>query len=99
MVGPDIFGAGAIMAFGFACSQVAFDNFLTLKKQTSRMWSFAITVAAIISYLTSMTFAVIGYLSFGKDVQPNLFLNFPNDDALINVGRLALGLSMVLTVP
>jgi sodium-coupled neutral amino acid transporter 11 len=63
------------------------------------MWSYAITVAAIISYLTSMTFAVIGYLSFGKDVQPNLFLNFPDDDALINVGRLALGISMVLTVP
>lgn len=98
-VGPDIFGSVAIMAFGFACSQVAFNNFLALKQQTSRMWAYAVTISAIISYIMSMSFAIIGYLSFGKDVQPNLFLNFPADDAVINVGRFALGISMILTVP
>ncbi|ORZ13953.1 transmembrane amino acid transporter protein-domain-containing protein [Absidia repens] len=99
LVGPDMFGAIAIMAFGFACSQVAFNNFLALKEQTSRSWTLAIIISAIISYLMSMSFAIIGYLSFGKDVQPNLFLNFPADDAVINVGRFALGFSMILTVP
>ncbi|KAI8330607.1 transmembrane amino acid transporter protein-domain-containing protein [Chlamydoabsidia padenii] len=98
-VGPDIFGAVAIMAFGFACSQVAFNNFLTLKQQTSRVWAYAVSISGIISYLLSMSFAVIGYLSFGKDVQPNLFLNFPSDDAVINLGRFCLGFSMILTVP
>lgn len=51
------------------------------------------------SWSISITFAVIGYLCFGKDVQSNLFANFPVDDHVINVGRLALGLSIVLTVP
>ncbi|ORZ06074.1 transmembrane amino acid transporter protein-domain-containing protein [Absidia repens] len=99
LVGPDIFASVAIMAFGFACSQVAFNNFLALKQQTSRMWAYAVIISALISYIMSMSFAIIGYLSFGKDVQPNLFLNFPADDAVINVGRLALGISMILTVP
>lgn len=98
-VGPDIFGAVAIMAFGFACSQVAFNNFLALKQQTSRMWACAVTISAVISYIMSMSFAIIGYLSFGEDVQPNLFLNFPADDAVINLGRFCLGFSMILTVP
>lgn len=99
IVGPDFFGAVAIMAFAFACSQVAFNNFLTLKEQTSRAWAQAVTIAAIISYVVSMGFAIIGYLSFGKDVHPNLFLNFPADDSVINIGRFALGFSMILTVP
>ncbi|CAO3653059.1 unnamed protein product [Cunninghamella echinulata] len=99
IVGPDLFGAVAIMAFAFACSQVAFNNFLTLKEQTSRAWAQAVTIAAIISYVVSMGFAIIGYLSFGENVQPNLFLNFPQDDSIINIGRFALGFSMILTVP
>ena len=98
-LGPDPFGALAIMAFGFACSQVAFNNFLALKEQTSRAWAWAVTVSALMSYITSMSFAIIGYLCFGKDVQPNLFLNFPADDPIVNIGRFALGFSMILTVP
>ncbi|ORX63189.1 hypothetical protein DM01DRAFT_1365317 [Hesseltinella vesiculosa] len=98
-VGPDLMGAVAIMAFGFACSQVAFNNFLALKEQTSRTWANVVALSATMTYMTSMSFAIIGYLCFGKDVQPNLFLNFPADDPIVNVGRFALGFSMILTVP
>ncbi|GAA5802316.1 hypothetical protein HPULCUR_007780 [Helicostylum pulchrum] len=97
--GPDIFGALGILAFAFACSHVCFSVFLSLKDQTTKSWTITATLASIMSWTVSISFAVIGYLSFGKDVQPNLFLNFPDDDLVVNIGRFALGFSMILTIP
>ncbi|KAI8646405.1 transmembrane amino acid transporter protein-domain-containing protein [Parasitella parasitica] len=97
--GPDIFGALGILAFAFACSHVCFSVYLSLKDQTIRSWTITTTLASIMSWVVSISFAVIGYLSFGKDVQPNLFLNFPDDDLVVNIGRFALGFSMILTIP
>ena len=97
--GPDIFGALGILAFAFACSHVCFSVFLSLKEQTVRSWTISTTMASVMSWTVSISFAVIGYLSFGKDVQANLFLNFPADDMIVNIGRFALGFSMILTIP
>ncbi|KAI8985820.1 transmembrane amino acid transporter protein-domain-containing protein [Pilobolus umbonatus] len=98
-VGPDIFGALGILAFSFSCSHVCFSVFLSLKDQTSHSWSITTILATVMSWVVSMAFAVIGYLSFGNDLQPNLFLNFPADDLLVNIGRFTLGFSMILTIP
>ncbi|KAG2210255.1 hypothetical protein INT47_003240 [Mucor saturninus] len=97
--GPDIFGALGILAFAFACSHVCFSVFLSLKDQTIRSWTISTTLATIMSWSVSISFAVIGYLSFGQDVEPNLFLNFPAEDYVVNIGRFALGFSMILTIP
>lgn len=97
--GPDIFGALGILAFAFACSHVCFSVFLSLKDQTVKSWTITTTLASVMSWTVSIAFAVTGYLSFGKDVQPNLFLNFPDDDYVVNIGRFALGFSMILTIP
>lgn len=98
-VGPDIFGALGILAFAFSCTHVCFSVFLSLKDQTIRSWTISTTLASITSWIISLSFALIGYLSFGKDVQPNLFLNFPSNDMIVNVGRFTLGFSMILTIP
>ncbi|KAL9555031.1 hypothetical protein MBANPS3_002541 [Mucor bainieri] len=98
-VGPDVFGALGIMAFAFTCHQVALPNFLTLENQSTHSWKLTTVLSTGISWLISMTFAVTGYLCFGTNVQSNLFMNFASDDPLINVGRFALSVSMILTIP
>ncbi|KAI8075410.1 transmembrane amino acid transporter protein-domain-containing protein [Gilbertella persicaria] len=98
-VGQDVFGALGIMAFAFTCHQVAFNNFLTLKDQTTTGWKHTTLLSTGLSWLISMTFAVIGYMCFGSHVQPNLFMNFASDDPIVNLGRLALSVSMILTIP
>ncbi|KAI8643410.1 transmembrane amino acid transporter protein-domain-containing protein [Parasitella parasitica] len=98
-VGRDPVAAMGIMSFAFVCSQVAFSNFLSQKNQSSRSWKYTSVLSSFMSWVISISFAAIGYLSFGQDVTSNIFSNFPADDNVINVGRLALGLSMVLTVP
>jgi sodium-coupled neutral amino acid transporter 11 len=98
-IGRDPIGAMGIMSFAFVCSQVAFSNYLSQKNQSLTGWTLTSFVSTLLSWSISISFAAIGYLSFGKDVSSNIFSNFPADDNIINVGRLALGLSMVLTVP
>lgn len=98
-VGPDIFGALGILAFAFSCTHVCFSVYLSLTTQSTKAWTITCTLASVMTWVVSMSFAIIGYLSFGKDVQPNLFLNFPNDDVIVNIGRFTLGFSMILTIP
>ncbi|KAF7723929.1 hypothetical protein EC973_001501 [Apophysomyces ossiformis] len=95
----NLVGAIGIMAFAFACSQVAFNNYLTLRDQSLRGWTIASSFATCMSWSLSMLFAILGYLSFGTDLQPNLFLNFAADDAIVNFGRLTLSVTMILTIP
>ncbi|ORX58151.1 hypothetical protein DM01DRAFT_1318914 [Hesseltinella vesiculosa] len=97
--GPDIFGALGVFAFAFTCSQVAFNNYLTLEDQSSRSWRLTTSISTFLSWMISMVFAILGYFCFGTNVQPNLFTNFPSDDIIINIGRFILGCTMVLTIP
>ncbi|KAI9490783.1 transmembrane amino acid transporter protein-domain-containing protein [Zychaea mexicana] len=98
-VGKDVFGAMGIMAFAFTCAQVAFNNFLTLKDQSHNAWRHSTIMSTSMSWTVSMVFAVVGYVCFGTDVKSNLFQNFAEDDVLINIGRFALGFSMIFTIP
>lgn len=99
VVGDDVFGALGIMAFAFTCHQVAFNNYLTLEDQSTSSWKHTTIFSTSISWLISMIFAIIGYLCFGANVQSNLFMNFASDDPIINIGRFALSMSMILTIP
>lgn len=98
-VGNDVWSALGIMAFAFTCHQVAFNNFLTLEDQTTSSWRHTTILSTGMSWVISMTFAIIGYICFGSDVKSNLFMNFATDDPIVNIGRFALGISMILTIP
>lgn len=98
-VGDDLFGALGIMAFAFTCHQLAFNNFLTLENQTTSSWRHTTIISTAISWTISISFAAIGYLCFGNNVQSNLFMNFASDDPIVNIGRFALSISMILTIP
>ncbi|KAI8149337.1 transmembrane amino acid transporter protein-domain-containing protein [Fennellomyces sp. T-0311] len=97
--GPDMLGALGIIAFAFACPHVAFNNYLSQRNQSSQAWYMTTVTATTMSWTVTMVFALVGYLPFGDKVQSNLFLNFAPDDGIINIGRFALGFSMILTIP
>ncbi|ORZ18039.1 transmembrane amino acid transporter protein-domain-containing protein [Absidia repens] len=98
-IGRDPVAATGIMSFAFVCSQVAFSNYLSQRNQSLSAWSKTSAFSTLLSWVISISFAVVGYLSFGVDADANIFSNFPVDDHVINIGRLALGVSMILTVP
>ncbi|KAF9905819.1 hypothetical protein EC991_001295 [Linnemannia zychae] len=98
-VGDNVFPAIGVMAFAMLSTQTAFLNFTTMAQPTRKAWGQATGIAVSLSWLISFVFAIIGFMSFGEDVQPNIFNSFPLTDGLINFGRGLLGFSMFLTFP
>ncbi|CAO3610380.1 unnamed protein product [Cunninghamella blakesleeana] len=89
----------SIMALSFGCSQNIFGIYLSTENQRTSNWLLISGLSTSISYLLNFVFATMGYICFGKNVQANVLLNFPEDDIAINIVRLALGLFMSLTIP
>ncbi|KAF9152383.1 hypothetical protein BG015_005346, partial [Linnemannia schmuckeri] len=98
-VGDNVFPAIGVMAFAMLSTQTAFLNFTTMAQPTRKAWGQATGIAVSLSWLISFVFAIIGFMAFGEDVQPNIFNSFPQTDGLINFGRGLLGFSMFLTFP
>ncbi|KAF9934833.1 hypothetical protein FBU30_010806 [Linnemannia zychae] len=98
-VGDNVFPAIGVMAFAMLSTQTAFLNFTTMAQPTRKAWGQATGIAVSLSWLISFVFAIIGFMAFGEDVQPNIFNSFPQTDNLINFGRVLLGFSMFLTFP
>ncbi|KAG0218517.1 hypothetical protein BGX33_006995 [Mortierella sp. NVP41] len=98
-VGNNVFPAIGVMAFAMLSTQTAFLNFTTMAQPTRKAWGQATGIAVSLSWLISFVFAIIGFMAFGEDVQPNIFNSFPQTDGLINFGRSLLGFSMFLTFP
>ncbi|KAF9959300.1 hypothetical protein BGZ72_009877 [Mortierella alpina] len=98
-VGNNVFPAIGVMAFAMLSAQTAFLNFATLAQPTKKAWAQATGIAVSLSWMISFVFAIIGFIAFGEDVQPNIFNSFPLTDGLINAGRGLLGFSMFLTFP
>ena len=98
-IGNNVFPAIGVMAFAMLSTQTAFLNFTTMAKPTRRHWGQATGIAVSLSWVISFFFAIIGFIAFGEDVQPNIFNSFPLTDELINYGRGLLGFSMFLTFP
>ncbi|KAH8554778.1 transmembrane amino acid transporter protein-domain-containing protein [Umbelopsis sp. PMI_123] len=97
--GPSVLDALGIQAFAFACTHVAFNNYLSQRNQTVVAWTWTSIISTFSSWTATMLFGILGYLAFGQDVQQNLFNSFPADDLTINIGRLLLAVSLIFTVP
>src|SRR5690606_4933024 len=79
-VGDNVFPAIGVMAFAFMSTHTSFMNYLSLRDQSNKGWALTTTLAVSMSLTVSLTFAIIGYVSFGDKIGPNIFNNFPDDD-------------------
>lgn len=99
VVGNDVFSAFGVMAFAFVSNQIAFLNYMTLRGRGIIPWSKAVIIGISTSWVISMTFAVIGFVTFGSNVSENVVLSYGKDDALINFARIVVSFSLMLTYP
>ncbi|KAJ1951427.1 hypothetical protein EC988_004048 [Linderina pennispora] len=97
--GKSILPAIGVIAFAYACSQTALQNYQTLKHKTLQQWHTATRFASGTAAVIYIAFSVVSYRSFGFNTQPNLLNNFANDDALANVARVLLAFTLTLTYP
>ncbi|PVU99194.1 hypothetical protein BB559_000929 [Furculomyces boomerangus] len=99
IIGKNPLPALGVIAFALMCTQTAYQNFNTLDKSINKGWKIASGFAIIFSVIIYIMFAAMGYLIFGYDVEPNFLNNFPYTDNWINLSRLLMAVSILLTYP
>lgn len=98
-ISNSMFKGLAIMSLAFGASQNLFGVYTSTRNKHPDSWLITCSMAILIAFIANMVFAVMAYLCFGKEVQANILLNFPEDDYGIRLVKLALGLFMILTIP
>ncbi|KAK9759903.1 hypothetical protein K7432_016601 [Basidiobolus ranarum] len=87
------------MGFSYVATPVAFMNYVSLAKPTSKRWGQSTGFAVIGSLICYLSLAIIGYVSFGDQVRDNIFMSFPYSDPYVNFARLCMIITMILTFP
>lgn len=99
VINSGLFAGIGTISFAFVCQHNSFLVFQSLQHQTYEEWTKVAHLSIVFSYFLCLLFGLSGYLSFGSFTKGDLLLNFPADDAKVNVCRFLLGVTMLLTYP
>jgi sodium-coupled neutral amino acid transporter 11 len=88
-----------VLFLAFVCHHNSFLIFGSLKQPSLNRFAIVTHWSMGIAFCTCFALAVSGYLVFTDKTVGNILNNFPSDNALINVARLAFGLNMFTTIP
>ncbi|CDH56557.1 amino acid transporter [Lichtheimia corymbifera JMRC:FSU:9682] len=95
----EIFQAIAVISFAFVCHHNSFLIFGSLKQPSLNRFAMVTHWSMVIAFVTCFILAVSGYVVFTDKTAGNILNNFPADNVLINIARLAFGLNMFTTIP
>ncbi|KAI9365910.1 transmembrane amino acid transporter protein-domain-containing protein [Pilaira anomala] len=99
VINDEVFQAIAVISFAFVCHHNSFLIFGSLKQPSLNRFAMVTHWSMGIAFFTCLALAVSGYLVFTDKTVGNILNNFPSDNVLINVARLAFGLNMFTTIP
>mmetsp|Transcript_10967 Transcript_10967/g.31462 ORF Transcript_10967/g.31462 Transcript_10967/m.31462 type:complete len:508 (-) Transcript_10967:156-1679(-) len=88
-----------IFTLSYMCHFNAISMHAELTKPTRHRLKLVILVTISVSTVIYVLFGLSGYLYGGKDVPGDVLTAFDDDDPLIGVGRIGLGLSMLCNIP
>ncbi|CDS05219.1 hypothetical protein LRAMOSA07748 [Lichtheimia ramosa] len=95
----EIIQAVAVISFAFVCHHNSFMIFGSLRQPSMNRFAKVAHYSMALSFVTCTVLALSGYLSFTDKTAGNILNNFPADNTLINVARLAFGMNMFTTLP
>ncbi|KAJ3163078.1 hypothetical protein HDU86_002247 [Geranomyces michiganensis] len=94
-----LFQAIGVISFAFVCHHNTFLIMGSLKKPTMDRFAIVTHLSTGLSLLVCLILACGGYLVFTNKTHANILNNFPADNTLINIARVAFGANMFLTFP
>lgn len=98
-VNQGIFQAIGVISFAFVCHHNSLLIYGDLRTPTLDRFALVTHISTVISFVSCLTLAVVGYVVFTDKTQGNILNNFPEDDLLINVARFCFGFNMFTTLP
>lgn len=98
-INNEVFQAIGVISFAFVCHHNSFLIFGSLRQPSMNRFATVTHISLGVSFVTCMTLGLSGFLVFTDKTTGNILNNFPQDNFLINIARLAFGLNMFTTVP
>ncbi|GAN08829.1 amino acid transporter [Mucor ambiguus] len=94
----NVLGHIPVFVFAFTCHQNIFSVYNELKDNSKQSITNVITVSIGSSTLIYEAIAILGYLSFGKDVRGNIIMEYP-PSYFVAGGRLAIVILVIFSYP
>ena len=99
LVGSSVLSGFGSIAFVFVCQDVSLQLFQSMRVRSPLAWKRVATASVATALLPILVLTVVGYVCFVGSTQGNILNNFSTEDAAVNVARIVLGASMVMTYP
>eukprot|EP01135_Chromosphaera_perkinsii_P008602 Nk52_evm44s1401 gene=Nk52_evmTU44s1401 len=93
------FSSVGIIAFAFVCQDLSFFAYKSLTPPTKSSWNIVAHSACLLSLGVCLVMGICGYISFGDGTKSNILNNFSYDNIPIDITRLGLAITMILTYP
>ncbi|KAJ1910404.1 hypothetical protein IWQ60_010676 [Tieghemiomyces parasiticus] len=95
---PQFFTNLPIFVFAFTCHQNIFTVYNELRDNSPRQVNSTIRIAVSAAASMYLIVGILGYLTFGDDVLPNIILMYQSGP-MVTFGQLAIGVLMLLSYP
>ncbi|XP_008309261.1 putative sodium-coupled neutral amino acid transporter 8a [Cynoglossus semilaevis] len=87
------------ICFGFQCHEASIAIYSSMENQRLSHWVFVSVVSMIFCLIIYSLTGVYGYLTFGKEVKPDILMSYTGDDVLMLIARLLFGISIITIYP
>lgn len=94
-----LFSGIGTMSFAFVCHQGAFIVLDSLDNPTVERWNTVTNISVAAALVVSLILVLVGFCNFLDSTDADILNNFSQDDSAINVARLLLAFTMILTYP
>lgn len=87
------------ICFGFQCHEACVAVYSSMENRRLSHWVFISVLSMLICLLIYSLTGVFGYLTFGKNVAPDILMSYSGGDVTMIVARLLFGISIITIYP
>ncbi|ROL43243.1 Vacuolar amino acid transporter 2 [Anabarilius grahami] len=87
------------ICFGFQCHEACIAVYSSMENRKLSHWVFISVVSMLICLLIYSLTGVFGYLTFGKNIAPDILMSYSGGDVTMIIARLLFGISIITIYP
>ncbi|XP_008308488.1 putative sodium-coupled neutral amino acid transporter 8 [Cynoglossus semilaevis] len=94
-----MFSVVPTICFGFQCHEACIAIYSSMENQKISHWMFISVLSMFFCLLVYTLTGVYGFVTFGRDVAPDILMSYPGNDVVMIIARLLFGISIVTIYP
>ncbi|CAG5952315.1 unnamed protein product [Menidia menidia] len=94
-----VFSVVPTICFGFQCHEASIAIYSSMENQRLSHWALVSVLAMVICLLIYTLTGVYGFLTFGRELAPDVLMSYSSRDVLMLVARLLFGVSIITIYP